>query len=375
MPVSDEELARTRHYDRGQKLARRDAWEDLSEAMRAADHARRTTLGGEPTALLLAEGARSDVVAAAEDALYDLMTPNPDWLTDLASVLRDYPSDYPTATIVALAHLDIARAWQRLADLRDPKETAEHVASLISKASDILEPFRSMAHLTPCLGAAMADLAFAKRQPAQRITELYEDLIALEPGAHRHMRTFGRQLLFAPGGGPTAIEVAARRMAVQLEERWGSGGYVWVYMDALAINPVTLDLIDPELFIEGLRDILARTENLHTTNLLAAFCAITMRPRSDLPTAPHAAKARSQIHDFVDHILRFHLSELHPLIWSQAILAPRLPRRLPARRALASKGRQTALRVIAARLAEDIVAHGEITLAGGKPTGRFTLRG
>ncbi|MEM9843675.1 MAG: hypothetical protein AAF965_02675 [Pseudomonadota bacterium] len=364
LPISDEELARTGHHDRGQRLARQDSWDDLSEAIRSADCARRTTPGGEPAALLLADGARSDVVAAAEDALHDLVTPDPEGLQAFGTIFVDRPRDYPAGLVVALAHIDIAAAWRRFSDLRDPHDSAAHIAFHLNEATGILNTFREEARNTPSITAALAILAAATSQPVQRLVDLNERLIMLEPGAHRHMRAYGRHLLRVPGGGPAAIEVAARRMAVQMEDYWGAGGYVWVYLDALAMDAATLDLIDSEFFITGLRDIFDRNEDQHIANVLAAFCAITMRPRPDVPTAPHAAAARTRIHDFVDDILRHHLSELHPLIWSQALLAPTAPRLLPARRALVSKGRQTALRVIAARLASDIPSHGAISLSG-----------
>ncbi|MEM6578956.1 MAG: hypothetical protein AAF678_10720 [Pseudomonadota bacterium] len=369
LPVSDEELARTGHYDRGQRLVRQDAWEDLSEAIRSADRARRTTPGGEPAALLLARGARGDVVGAVEDALHDLSTPDPDGLRDFASILQDHPRDYASAMVVARAHLDVAAAWYRAAELRDPHETAAHMSYHLSEAKGILAPFRAAARGTPSLCAAFAVLAAMTNGPVSKLVEHYECLISLEPGTHRHMRNFGRHLLPLPDGGPAAIEVAARRMAVQTEAHWGTGGYVWTYLDVLALDASTLDLIDPDFFVAGLRDILDRTSDQHVANLLAAFCAITMRSRPDTPTPPHAAKARKHIHEFVDHILHHHLSELHPMIWSQALLAPGARRSLPARRALISKGRQTALRVIAARLAADIATHGTIALtdAGMQP--------
>ncbi|MEM6375788.1 MAG: hypothetical protein AAF686_06065 [Pseudomonadota bacterium] len=363
LPVSDEELARTAHHDRGQKLVRRDAWEDLSQAIRKSDAAQRTTPGGEPAALLLAEGARNDVVAAAEDALYDRVIPDPDAMRAFSGNLRDMPDDYPSAVIIALAHLEIAAVWQTCHELHDPNVVSGHIAYHLSEATDILTPLEPTASDAPSFRAALARWAVATRQPAARLCEHYEALIALEPAAHRHFRAFGRHLLMLPDGGPAAIEVSARRMAVQAENDWGAGGYAWVYLDALALDAATLNLIDPGLFIEGLNDILARTTDQHVINVLAAFCAITMRPRKDLPALPHATDARAQIHECIDPILRHHLSELHPLIWSQALLAPGLTRRLPARRALISKGRQTALRVIAARLARDIAAHGAITLS------------
>ncbi|MEM1176668.1 MAG: hypothetical protein AAGI27_17880 [Pseudomonadota bacterium] len=363
LPISDEELARTGHHDRGQRLARQDSWDDLSEAIRSADAARRTTPGGEPAALLLAGGARSDVVAAAEDALHDLVAPDPTGLQDIATILEDMPREYPTGLVVALAHIDVASAWRRLSELRDPHQTAAHISYHLSEASDILAKHKEAALTTPSLSAALAALAAEAGRPARRLSELYERLIALEPGAHRHMRSCGRHVLNAPDGGAAALEVAARRIAVLTEASWGAGGYTWVYLDALSMDSSTLDLIDPEYFLTGMADILNRSGDQHIANLLAAFCAINMRPRPDTPTPPHAASARAKIHEFVDHILRHHLCELHPLIWSQALLAPSAPQLLPSRRALITKGRQTALRIIAARLSRDIADGGAVAFS------------
>ncbi len=55
--------------ERGRYLARQDQWLTLSSEMQAADQARDVAPDGLPAADLLAFGARSDVVLAAEHAL------------------------------------------------------------------------------------------------------------------------------------------------------------------------------------------------------------------------------------------------------------------------------------------------------------------
>src|SRR6056297_3519830 len=70
LPVSDEELARAAHQDRGQRLARQEMWPEICAEIRAADTTRLATPGGESAAMLLAYGARGDVVAVAEDTLH-----------------------------------------------------------------------------------------------------------------------------------------------------------------------------------------------------------------------------------------------------------------------------------------------------------------
>ena len=64
-----------------------------------------------------------------------------------------------------------------------------------------------------------------------------------------------------------------------------------------------------------------------------------------------------------DWVLADHLHELHPLIWSQALLYPGLIRRFTSRKALVTKGRLTALRAIAERFADDIAEGNSIAFS------------
>lgn len=357
MRVTDEELAETGYVDRGRTLIRQDSWDELSEAIRHADRARLATPGGSSIALLLAHGARSEIAAVD----------NPQ---DMANIANDRPQDYPLALVAALAHIDVASSWRCLSGERDPHTNAARVAFHLSEASDILSRYTHEAFVTPSLTAALATLTAELAQPAHDLSVLYERLIAMEPATHQHMRRFGRHILAAPEGGPAALEVAARRIAVMTEETWGAGGYVWVYIDALSHDTVTLDLIDPEYFTTGLADILERCEDQHVVNTLAAFCAVTMRPRLETPQPPHAEAACAKIHAFFDLILQHHLRELHPLIWSQSLsIQPAAPDGPLPRRALITTGRQTALRIIATRLARDISKYSEIAF----PTAESSL--
>ena len=48
------------------------------------------------------------------------------------------------------------------------------------------------------------------------------------------MRAFGEALLPARYGGYDMLDSEARRTAAHTDDIWGAGGYVWVYLDALA---------------------------------------------------------------------------------------------------------------------------------------------
>jgi hypothetical protein len=355
LPVTDEEMARAMHQDRGQKLARQDMWPELAQVIEYTDAARLRTPGGENATTLLAVGARADVVAAAEDALHDGAEPDPSGIDALEEMQAEHPDSYPCALIVALAHIDIGWAWRTTATDRTRATHELRFLEHFKRAEDILTPFDGVDLDAPSLAAAQCALLAARRQPRMRVADDYERLIDLDPDSPRHMRALGEALLPARYGSYEMLDLEARRTAARTGEIWGAGAYAWVYFDALALDPGAMTHLDSEFFVDGLRDIVARRRDQHVINQLSAFCGIVMAPKTGKQRLSGATEAaRRRIHDCLDWLLENHLQELHPLIWSQTLLSPGLTPSLPSRRALVAKGRQTALRVIAQRFAEDI---------------------
>lgn len=371
MPITDEEMARAAYQDRGQKLARQEMWEELSTLITEADRSRAATPGGESGAMLLAFGARSDVVAVAEDALHDAMLPDPEGIYALEAMGRDHPDDYAITLIVALTHIDLGWAWRAIpeaARVAGPEGVDAHFARHFARAETLLAPYCGVTENAPSLAAAQCALLAAAAEPRKRVADDFEDLIDLDPGSPRHMRALGQNLLPARFGSYQQLEVEARRTAARTGDVWGAGAYTWVYFDALALDPGALDMLEPAFFIDGLRDILRRNPDQHTANLLAAFCAVTMAPE---PQASRAQTAtRAALHDCLSWILRDHLHELHPLIWTQALHSPGGAKPLPSRRALITEGRQTALRAIAAQFADEI---GDGSSIAFSPAGMYRL--
>ncbi|MEQ9259249.1 MAG: hypothetical protein RIG84_09125 [Roseovarius sp.] len=371
LPVSDEEMARATHQDKGQKLARQDRWQELSRRIRYADEARLTTPGGETASLLLAYGARSDIVAAAEDALYDGAEPLPDGIEALEEVLEEVPGDYACALVVALAHLDIAWAWHSIAFEKTPEKSLQRAHGHLDRAGKILAPYDGQKLDAPSLLAAHCALAATNDTRGPKLAEDYAKLIELDPQGHRHMRELGRHMAQHLRLAPNGLEVAARRTAMLTREIWQSGGYTWTYLDALTAEPAALNLLDPEFFIEGMEQIITRKRDQHVINQFAAFCAISMAPRKrETPLSRRADDTRAELHDCLDWILSDYMQELHPLIWSQTLLAPGQITSLPSRRALVVKGRQTALRIIAMRFASEIADGSSIAFS---PQGMYRL--
>ncbi|WP_297768417.1 hypothetical protein [uncultured Roseovarius sp.] len=355
LPVTDEEMARATHQDRGQKLARQEMWEELAQQIEHADAARLRTPGGESATTLLAVGARADVVAAAEDALYDDAEPDPSGIAALEEVQAEFPDSYPCALVAALAHIDIAWAWRATASDRTHATHELRFLEHFKRAGEILSNFDGVQLDAPPLAAAQCALLAARPQPRMRVADDYERLIDLDPDGPRHMRALGEALLPARYGSYEMLELEARRTAARTGEIWGAGGYTWVYLDALALDPGAISQLDADYFVDGLRDIVKRRRDQHVINQLSAFCGIVMAPKAGRKRRGGAQEnARKRIHDCLDWLLENHLQELHPLIWSQMLLNPGLTPALPSRRALVAKGRHTALRVIAQRFAEDI---------------------
>ncbi len=371
LPVSDEEMARATHQDKGQKLARQDRWADLGDRIRYADESRLTTPGGETASLLLAYGARSDVVSAAEDALHDGAEPDPEGMETLEEVITEQQGDYACALVVALAHLDIAWAWHCIRFEKDPNSSLTRAHEHLKRAEEILKPFDGVALDAPSVLAAQCALNATSEKRGELLIEDYEQLIAIDPEGHRHMRSLGRHMAQQLRKFPNALEVAARRTASQTESIWQSGGYTWVYLDALMAEPAAIEMLDPDFFVEGMEHIIARHRDQHVINQFAAFCAIAMAPTSEgKPLSQHAMDSRGQLHDCLDWIVTDYLQELHPLIWSQTLLAPAQVPSLPSRRALVVKGRQTALRIIATRFAAEIADGSSIAFS---PQGMYRL--
>lgn len=371
LPVSDEEMARATHQDEGQRLARQDRWPELSRRIRHADTTRLTTPGGETASLLMAFGARSDVVSAAEDALHDGAEPDPEAMAALEEVSDDYPDDYPCALVVALAHLDIAWAWHSIAFARTPDKSLTRAHDHLARAEALLAPHDGAALDAPSILAARCALNATTGMRGRQLADDYAALISLDPISHRHMRALGRYMLPLRRREPGALEVEARRTALQTRDSWQAGGYAWVYFDALAVEPGAVELLDGDFFVEGMRNIIGRQKNQHIVNQFAAFCAITMAPcQREKALSRRAEATRAQLHDCLGWILSEHLQELHPLIWSQTLLAPGTTTRLPPRRALVLKGRQTALRIIAARFSGEMSDGSSIAFS---PCGMYRL--
>ncbi|WP_299894697.1 hypothetical protein [uncultured Ruegeria sp.] len=350
--------------EHGRYLTRQDRWTELSEKMRVADQDRAAVSDGMPVADLLAFGARSDVVLAAEHALsdgkaisdYDLLG----GISELEGEMADNPDDPMIATVVALAHIDLAWAWRGTAsDTTLPPLHRSRCAAHFDRAAAILPKCRKNAPDSPLIAAARCALLAGQRKSNARVSDEYERLITLDPHNQRHMRAMGSHLLPRWFGSYEELELQALRTAARTQDIWGAGGYTWVQFDAIALDDEACARVDIEYFLEGLRDIVRLRPDQQMINMLSSYCAITVQNGQGLND--QADLVRSQMRDTANWLIRDHLTELHPLIWAHAANGFNNSVRINSPERFAARGQRDALRAISDLFREELRSGMDVT--------------
>ncbi|MGR3504060.1 hypothetical protein [Pseudaestuariivita sp.] len=361
---SREEKEQGWHHDQGLHLARQDEWDALSELITRADAMRATTAGATPVSLLMAQGARADLTAAASRAgrVHKTHVAGVAALDALAEERADDPA---TALVAALAHVDLGWAyrgegWSSDLESRDHTASAAH----FGRAAGLLDRFDPAALDAPSLAAARCAVLPGTDSAARQVIARYETVIGLEPGAPCHMRAFGNHLLPRWFGDYETLNLEARRTAAQTVETWGNGGYTWVYMDALLVDERAFEMLDTDFFLDGVRDILTQQPSQHLANLFAAYLGISCRGRVPrVGDKRRIERARARLTAGFRWVLSDHLRELHPLLWAEAAERFRQEEQLPDRAALVRAGRATAFRRIA-EVYSHVMAEGQVVEFG-----------
>ena len=304
-PGPDAEAA-THFRMRGQFLARQEDWETLAQEITKADANRALTPGLRSIATLLSEGARIDIAAAIAETLARDQTRAVANILGSLDMLRAEMPDCPAiAHVLAMAHVDAARAWDA-ADV--PESRACHMAAATA-LNDCFDPFE---YDSPMWASVRCAVLEADPAPRSRVADDYEDLIDLDPGNPWHLWHLGRELRPERFGSWEILDQQARRTATRTTDVWGLGGYVWIYYGAIATDPGAIRRVDGELFAEGLHDILGRHGTQDMANRMAAMTGFTLGGYTD------PGSARRRVADCLGWIAQDHLREVHPMIWFRA---------------------------------------------------------
>jgi hypothetical protein len=365
-----EDSRREEHIQTAQKLARQERWNRLSAIIRDADQSRAMTPGAMPVADLMAYGARADVVLAVEHAMLggtpDAGAPLLEGIEALEHILADAPDDYVIAAIVAQAHMDIGWAWRGTGwDVEVPTRNREAFAAHFDRAGDILAGFCNKGLRSPLLAAACCALLGGIRSDHRRVADRYEALIDLNPANPRPMRAMGNHLLPRWYGSYQELELEARRTAARTIDVWGAGAYTWVMFDAISCDDEACANLDLNFFIEGMQDILERTNDPYVANLLAAFCANAIGQA--FSGNDEADQNRARIAECAHWIVRDHLTELHPMIWAHAAQGFDNNLRVHSPERFAATGREDAMRIISNLFSREIAAGKRIVFTDEGP--------
>lgn len=356
---SAEEALREEKISQGQFLARQERWSDLSALMAEADRTNEATPSGMPLAELYGYGARADVCAAAEHLLLhgrpEEGAPVLAGIEALEDVLSEQGEDPYVALVVAHAHMDIGWAWRGNGwDQEVPEHNRAIFTAHFERAQEILKRQAENAQGSALFAAAKCALMAALYPSGEGIADRYGCLIELSPRNPQTMRALGMHLLPRWHGTYEELELEARRTLARTTGVWGSGGYSWVMLDAVASDPLACAGLDVELFTEGLRDILARQGDPYTVNLLAAYCA-QAKTRAATETGA-CAENRAAIAACADWIIRDHLTELHPLLWAHAARGFDNTLKVYSPKKFAAAGREDAFRFLTDLFARELEA-------------------
>lgn len=347
-PTAEDKL-RDSYIERGQFLVRQEDWCTLSREIRDADEARSLTPGCMAVSELMAYGARSDVVLAAEHALLNGQpekgAPLLSGIEALEHVLAEHKTDPIITTIVALAYMDIAWFWRGSGwDIEVPERNRAAFSAHFDRARSAMCRIAQADRNLPLIASTFCALLGNSKGTERRVADLYERLIDLNHTNPRPMRALGNHLLPRWYGSYETLELEARRTASRTQETWGAGGYTWVQFDAIAYDDEACANLDIGFFTDGLRDIIERHPEPYIVNLLAAYCANAVGQTysgNDI-----ADMNRASIAECANWIVRDHLTELHPMIWAHAARGfdNNLQIRSPSR--FAASGREDAQRLI-----------------------------
>lgn len=357
--------------DKGQFLARQDRWPELIQQIRQADQSLHCSPGGLPEADLLAYGARADVINAVEHALEDRSSkPGAagedrvliEGVMALEALRREHAQDPHLTALVALAHIDIAWIWRAAspqpplpqARLRNEQADAHlrRASAHFERAATLLAPLKAQCRDSAFLSAAHCALYAGQSADTLQVADAYGILIDQNPNNPRHMRALGTQMLPRANGSYAALELEARRCAARTQQHWGAGGYTWVYFDAITLDDQACARVDYQFFMDGLQDILCTDPSQEMINLLAAYCALTLRHNQGHD--PQADATRAKISQAARWLVRSHLRELHPLIWAHASEGFDNNARITSLRRFAARGQAEALRCIAEVFREEL---------------------
>lgn len=170
------------------------------------------------------------------------------------------------------AHLRIAQAW-------DAEGQNLHGAEGVRAKAFVSRAIQAITHLdpaglnSPLLGSVHFALLPFLLHPKEKVARYYEARVHLDPEDLAPHYAMGRMLLPRWFGTYDQLEFLGRQAVAWTHRRMGAAAYAALYLGALSTDPAPLKSLDPELFEEGIEDLICfrRQDPSHVPQVIEAL--------------------------------------------------------------------------------------------------------
>lgn len=218
-----------------------------------------------------------------------------------------------------LGRIRIAQIW----DAQGRNTTANQ--SVRAKAF-VARAIQSVAHLdatrlkSPLVGGVRFALLPFMPEPRGKLARHYEARVHLDPEDMAPHYNMGRMLLPSWFGSLDQLEIVGRQAVAWTHKRMGAAAYAAIYLGALGSDTAVLQALDPELFEEGVEDLICfrRSDPSHVPHIVEALWDLA---NLDAPAGfDGSARAKwearcEQMGDLALDMARGHLTGIHPESW------------------------------------------------------------
>lgn len=261
-------------------------------------------------------GLETLIDEAPRDTLADL-EPAEAELGHFLDTHRRSPGDHVLALLAARAHLMVGLAC-RADHWPGPfrREAWRRMAGHFVAAGEILDEFDALAAMSPLLAEARYLQAQGTPGGGQRLPELFDEWIALDPSNPAIYARHADWLADADLVADAAILSEADRALERTEETLGFGGYALFFLPLLDMRPGARDLVDAELLAAAILDLATGPADQAEVNWAAGTLA------GEIGAA--GARAAPALRETLYLLIRTRMRVVHPRLWpipEDAVLA------------------------------------------------------
>lgn len=291
-----------------------DEWTEVGKEVAAWENRLASSQGGARFHDVAADVALSGLQSLIDDAPFISISDLDAAEAEVGHFIDTYQRNtdcHVLATLAARAHLTLGDAFR--ADYWPPelqREAWRRMARHFLEAGEILKNYDPLAYMSPLLAEAQYLQALGSPGGAQRLPELFETWIDLDPSNPLIYERHALQLADPDVYPDEAILNEAERALERTEETLGAGGYALFFLPLLELRDGARDLLDADLFATAMLDLASMEASQAEVNQTANALAAEMRV---------AEGASPALNDTLYLLIRWHLSVIYPRLWTMPV--------------------------------------------------------